>query len=237
MPILVPAGFVITSEACVIHMSTGEEPPELAPQVAAALERLQARVGRRFGDADDPLLLSVRSGSRESMPGMMDTVLNLGLNDGSVEGLARATGNGRFAWDCYRRFVQMFSNVVHGVSGEHIEDEIAEVKARHGVHLDTELDVDALRELTEVFKRDFERQTGEPFPQDPAVQLDAGDPRRVRLLERRPRRLLPADQPHPRRLGDGGQRAADGVRQQGRALGLRRRVQPRRADRRTRAVR
>ncbi len=169
---LVPAGFVITSEACVIHMSTGEEPPELAPQVDAALERLQAYVGRRFGDADDPLLLSVRSGSRESMPGMMDTVLNLGLNDRSVEGLARATGNDRFAWDCYRRFVQMFSNVVHGVSGEHIEDEIAEVKARHGVHLDTELDVDALRELTEIFKRDFERQTGEPFPQDPAVQLE-----------------------------------------------------------------
>jgi pyruvate,orthophosphate dikinase len=168
----VPGGFVITSEACVIHMSTGEEPPELGPQVSAALERLQEQVGRRFGDAEDPLLLSVRSGSRESMPGMMDTVLNLGLNDQSVEGLARATGNERFAWDCYRRFVQMFSNVVRGVSGEHIEDEIAQVKAAHGVHLDTELNVDALRELTELFKRDFQRQTGEPFPQDPAVQLD-----------------------------------------------------------------
>jgi len=169
---LVPAGFVITTDACVIHMSTGEEPPELAPQIAAALERLQAHVGRRFGDADDPLLLSVRSGSRESMPGMMDTVLNLGLNDLSVEGLARATGNERFAWDCYRRFVQMFSNVVRGVSGEHIEEEIAQVKAAHGVTLDTELDVAALRELTDLFKRDFLRQTGEPFPQDPAVQLD-----------------------------------------------------------------
>jgi pyruvate,orthophosphate dikinase len=170
---LVPGGFVITSEACVVHMTSGEEPVELAPQLSAALERLQARLGRRFGDAGDPLLLSVRSGSRESMPGMMDTVLNLGLNDSSVQGLARATGNPRFAWDCYRRFVQMFSNVVRGVSGEHIEAEIAEVKARHGVHLDTELDVDALRELTDVFKRDFLAQTGEPFPQDPAVQLDA----------------------------------------------------------------
>ena len=169
---LVPGGFVITTEACVIHMTTGAEPPELAPQIDEALERLQTRLGRRFGDADDPLLLSVRSGSRESMPGMMDTVLNLGLNDGSVEGLARATGNERFAWDCYRRFVQMFSNVVRGVSGEHIEDEIAEVKARHGVHLDTELDVDALRELTDMFKRDFQKQTGEPFPQDPADQLN-----------------------------------------------------------------
>ena len=169
---LVPGGFVITSEACVVQMSTGEPPAELAEQVSAALERLQARVGRRFGDARDPLLLSVRSGSRESMPGMMDTVLNLGLNDRSVEGLASVTANARFAWDCYRRFVQMFSNVVRGVSGEHIEDEIAEVKARHGVHLDTELDVDALRELTDMFKRDFRRQTGEEFPQDPAVQLD-----------------------------------------------------------------
>jgi pyruvate,orthophosphate dikinase len=169
---LVPAGFVITAEACVIHMSTGEDPPELAPQVAGALERLQDHVGRRFGDANDPLLLSVRSGSRESMPGMMDTVLNLGLNDRSVEGLTRVTGNERFAWDCYRRFVQMFSNVVRGVSGEHIEEEIAQVKAAHGVHLDTELDVAALRELTELFKRDFRTQTGEDFPQDPAVQLD-----------------------------------------------------------------
>jgi len=169
---LVPAGFVITTDACVIHMRTGEEPPELAAQLAAALERLQAHVGRRFGDADDPLLLSVRSGSRESMPGMMDTVLNLGLNDRSVEGLARATGNERFAWDCYRRFVQMFSNVVRGVSGEHIEDEIAQVKTAHGVTLDTELDVGALRELTDLFKRDFLQQTGEPFPQDPAIQLD-----------------------------------------------------------------
>ena len=169
---LVPGGFVITTEACVIHMTTGAEPPELAPQIDEALERLQTRLGRRFGDANDPLLLSVRSGSRESMPGMMDTVLNLGLNDVSVEGLARATGNERFAWDCYRRFVQMFSNVVRGVSGEHIEEEIAEVKARHGVHLDTELDVEALRELTAIFKRDFLKQTGEPFPQDPAEQLN-----------------------------------------------------------------
>src|SRR5476651_1406567 len=130
---VVPAGFVITSEACVIHMSTGEEPAELAGQISDAIGRLQARVGRSFGDAGDPLLLSVRSGSRESMPGMMDTVLNLGLNDSSVQGLARATGNPRFAWDCYRRFVQMFSNVVRGVSGEHIEDEIAQLKTRRGV--------------------------------------------------------------------------------------------------------
>ncbi len=170
-PELVPAGFVITSEACVVHMTTGQEPPELAPQVADAMERLQAGVGRRFGDAENPLLLSVRSGSRESMPGMMDTVLNLGLNDVSVQGLARATGNERFAWDSYRRFVQMFANVVRGVSSEHIEEQITLLKARRGVHLDTELDVDALRELTAAFKRLFHEQTAEPFPEDPADQL------------------------------------------------------------------
>jgi pyruvate,orthophosphate dikinase len=168
---LVPGGFVITTEACVAHMAAGSEPPELSPQIDDALERLQTRLGRRFGDANDPLLLSVRSGSRESMPGMMDTVLNLGLTDASVEGLALATGNERFAWDSYRRFVQMFSNVVRGVSSEHIEEEIAEVKARHGVALDTDLDTEALRELTAIFKRDFQQQTGEPFPQDPAEQL------------------------------------------------------------------
>ena len=168
---LVPGGFVITTEACVAHMTAGSEPPELSPQIDDALERLQTRLGRRFGDANDPLLLSVRSGSRESMPGMMDTVLNLGLTDASVEGLALATGNERFAWDSYRRFVQMFSNVVRGVSSEHIEEEIAEVKARHGVALDTDLDTAALRELTAIFKRDFQQQTGEPFPQDPAEQL------------------------------------------------------------------
>ena len=168
---LVPGGFVITSEACVIHMSTGDEPAALAGQVSDAIERLQTLVGRRFGDPHDPLLLSVRSGSRESMPGMMDTVLNLGLNDSSVEGLARATGNERFAWDCYRRFVQMFANVVRGVPGEHIEAEITQLKTRYGVELDTELDANALRELTDTFKRLFQEQTGDQFPQDPADQL------------------------------------------------------------------
>ncbi len=168
---LVPAGFVITTEACVIHMSTGAEPPELASQVEEALERLQTRVGRRFGDVEDPLLLSVRSGARKSMPGMMDTVLDLGLGDRSVGGLARATGNERFAWDSYRRFLQMFANVVRGVPSESIEAEIAALKERRGVHLDTELDVEALRELTETFKRLFREQTGEEFPQDPAEQL------------------------------------------------------------------
>jgi pyruvate,orthophosphate dikinase len=169
---VVPAGFVITSEACVVHMRTGGEPPELAAQISDAIERLQVLVGRGFGDARDPLLVSVRSGSRKSMPGMMDTVLNLGLNDESVEGLARTTGNERFAWDCYRRFVQMFANVVRGVGGARIEEAIAQLKGRRGVVLDSELDAGALRELTATFKRLFHQQTGEQFPQDPADQLN-----------------------------------------------------------------
>ena len=124
----------------------------MAEQVAEALERLQEHAGKRLGDDEDPLLVSVRSGARESMPGMLDTVLNLGLNDTSVEGLARATENERFAWDSYRRFVQMFGNVSRGIAGEQFEDAIKAVKSDRGVKDDTELDVDALKELTEALQ-------------------------------------------------------------------------------------
>ena len=168
----VPAGFTITTEACVAYMRADRtEPDGLEPQVAEALARLEQHVGKRLGDADDPLLVSVRSGARESMPGMMDTVLNLGLNDTSVEGLARKTGNARFAWDSYRRFVQMFGNVVRGVPGEQLEKTIKELKGEQGVTLDTELDVDALRTLTDRFKALFREHTGEEFPQEPGEQL------------------------------------------------------------------
>src|SRR5919204_6127450 len=165
-PDRVPAGFTITTEACVEYMKAGQEEPEgLAEQVAEALERLEETAGKKLGDNDDPLLVSVRSGARESMPGMLDTVLNLGLNDESVEGLARATENERFAWDSYRRFVQMFGNVSRGVPGENFEDAIAEVKRDRGVKLDTELDVDALKELVARFKELYD------FPQEPREQL------------------------------------------------------------------
>src|ERR671919_238810 len=162
----VPAGFTITTEACVAYMNAGQEEPEgMAKQVAEALERLQEHAGKRLGDDEDPLLVSVRSGARESMPGMLDTVLNLGLNDTSVEGLARATENERFAWDSYRRFVQMFGNVSRGIAGEEFEDAIKEVKESRGVKDDTELDVDALKELTAKFKELYD------FPEDPQDQL------------------------------------------------------------------
>jgi pyruvate,orthophosphate dikinase len=165
-PELVPAGFTITTEACVQYMRAGGRMPDgLEEEVDAALARLERHVGKQFGDANDPLLVSVRSGARVSMPGMMDTVLNIGLNDAAVLGLAAAAGDERFAWDCYRRLVQMFGNVVCGVPGERFENEIARVKHERGVSLDIELDVDALRELTAGFRTFFD------FPEHPRRQL------------------------------------------------------------------
>ena len=162
----VPAGFTITTEACVAYMRADRDlPGGLAEQVAEALARLEEHTGKRLGDPEDPLLVSVRSGARESMPGMLDTVLNLGLNDESVEGLAARTGNERFAWDSYRRFVQMYGNVVLDVPGERFEAAIKEAKSQRGVRLDTELDVAALRELVDVFKGFY------AFPEDPQEQL------------------------------------------------------------------
>jgi pyruvate,orthophosphate dikinase len=146
-------------------MKAGSEPEGLDGQVADAMKRLEDTAGKKFGDDDDPLLVSVRSGARESMPGMLDTILNVGLNDTSVQGLARATENERFAWDSYRRLVQMFGNVVHGVSGSRFEDAIAKAKRDAGVETDAELPVDALKGLVEAFKGFYD------FPQEPREQL------------------------------------------------------------------
>ena len=169
---LVPAGFTITTEACVEYMRADRaEPDGMADQVAEALARLEKRSGKRLGDGDDPLLVSVRSGGRESMPGMLDTVLNLGLGDESVLGLVASTNNERFAWDSYRRFVQMFGNVVRGIPVERFEDAIAASKEQRGVTFDTELGIEALKELTETFKEIYRDHTGEQFPPDPQEQL------------------------------------------------------------------
>jgi pyruvate, orthophosphate dikinase len=165
-PEVVPAGFTITTEACVAYMRTGRTTPEgLVEAVDDAVQRLERQAGRRLGDADDPLLVSVRSGARDSMPGMMDTVLNLGLNDASVEGLAARTGNPRLAWDSYRRLVQMFGNVVRGIDGARFEDEIAAIKRERGATHDSDLDARALRELTRRFQALYD------FPADAHVQL------------------------------------------------------------------
>jgi pyruvate,orthophosphate dikinase len=170
-PVRVPRGFTITTEACVGYMEDGGFPDGLAQQVEEAVERLEQETGKQLGDSDDPLLVSVRSGARESMPGMLDTVLNLGLNDYSVQGLAKRTRNVRFAWDSYRRFVQMFGNVVHEIDGERFEEAIAQAKEQKGVELDSDLDADDLRALTGEFKRIYREQTGEEFPQEPREQL------------------------------------------------------------------
>jgi pyruvate, orthophosphate dikinase len=164
-PDRVPAGFTITTEACVAYMRSGSEPEGLEGQVAAALGRLEETAGKRFGDEDDPLLVSVRSGARESMPGMLDTILNVGLNDQSVLGLAAVTGNERFAWDSYRRLVQMFGNVVEGVAGKRFEDALAAAKRDAGADTDSSLSADALKQLVEEFKGFYD------FPQDPQEQL------------------------------------------------------------------
>ncbi|HET8975409.1 MAG TPA: pyruvate, phosphate dikinase, partial [Solirubrobacterales bacterium] len=171
---LIPAGFTISTEACVAYMDSGGEMPEgLETQVDEALASLERSAGKRFGDPSDPLLVSVRSGARDSMPGMLDTILNLGLNDRSVEGLAEHTGNERFARDSHRRLVQMFGNVVRGIPGERYEEAIAELKHERGVELDTELDAADLRRLTERFCEIYTEETEEEFPEDPRVQLGA----------------------------------------------------------------
>jgi pyruvate,orthophosphate dikinase len=170
----VPAGFTISTEACTAYMQGGNELPDgLWEEITEALGELQEEAGKALGDPADPLLVSVRSGARESMPGMLDTILNLGLNDRSVEGLAEATGDPRFAWDSYRRFIQMFANVAKGVSGEELEKTIAERKRAAGVEEDTELSVDDLTGLVDDFKGIYRDHTGDQFPQEPQVQLRA----------------------------------------------------------------
>ncbi|MGE5283123.1 MAG: pyruvate, phosphate dikinase [Chloroflexota bacterium] len=171
-PVRVPAGFTVSTEACVAYLAAGDAfPPGLERQLDEALALLEEKAGRRLGDPADPLLVSVRSGARESMPGMMDTVLNLGLGDSAVEGLAARTANERFAWDSYRRFVQMFGNVVAGIDGMLFERAIRAVKAERGVALDTELDAADLRRLVGDFERIFAERTGREFPRAPRDQL------------------------------------------------------------------
>src|SRR4051794_18318529 len=163
---VVPAGFTITTEACVAFMRAERaEPAGLAEQIADGIARLQERAGRVLGDERDPLLVSVRSGARDSMPGMMDTILDLGLNDASVLGLAASTGDEHFAWDSYRRFVQMFGNVVRGIPGERFEEILRAARRHAGVREDRFLPVDDLRAITRRFRSLYEAHTGEPFPQ------------------------------------------------------------------------
>src|SRR5215213_4233016 len=168
----VPPGFTITTDACVSYYSHSNTPPDgMWEQTLAALATLEQKSGKKLGDPNDPLLVSVRSGARVSMPGMMDTVLNLGLNDTSVEGLAKLTNNPRFAMDAYRRFISMFGRIVQGISTEKFDHVLDEAKEKAGVKSDPELSADQLREVIAEYKKIVKSETGKEFPSDPLEQL------------------------------------------------------------------
>ncbi|NED98399.1 pyruvate, phosphate dikinase [Phytoactinopolyspora alkaliphila] len=168
----VPPGFTISTEACRYYLNTGREPDTMAGEVGANLARLQEKIGKRLGDPEDPLLVSVRSGAKFSMPGMMETVLNVGLTDISVIGLAARSGDERFAWDSYRRLVQMYGKTVLGIDGGHFDERIEARKKARKVDADVDLDVSDMKRLVDEFKDIVLDESGRPFPQDPRQQLD-----------------------------------------------------------------
>ena len=191
----VPPGFTITTEACRAYLKDSTVPESLATEVTAALRGVEDKMGRHLGDPSDPLLVSVRSGAKFSMPGMMETVLNIGLNDKSVLGLAAVSGNERFAWDSYRRLIQMFGKTVLDIDGDLFSDALDNLKAERGVKGDTELTAEDLKGLVETFKGIVKEQTGNDFPQDPRTQMDMGieavfrswNTERARIYRRRER--------------------------------------------------
>ena len=168
----VPPGFIISTEACRAYLRDGSTPPELDAEVSEHLTQLESAMGRKLGDSADPLLVSVRSGAKFSMPGMMDTILNIGLSDKSVEGLAKQAGNERFAWDSYRRLIQMFGKTVLGIEGDAFEQAIDAAKKAKGIKNDLDLDATDLQELVRRFKETVRKHTGRDFPQEPREQMD-----------------------------------------------------------------
>ena len=191
----VPPGFTITTEACRAYLKESTVPESLATEVTRALRGVEDQMGRHLGDPSDPLLVSVRSGAKFSMPGMMETVLNIGLNDESVLGLAAVSGNERFAWDSYRRLIQMFGKTVLDIDGDLFSDALDALKAERGVKGDTELTAEDLKGLVDTFKGIVKEQTGNDFPQDPRTQMDMGieavfrswNTERARIYRRRER--------------------------------------------------
>jgi pyruvate, orthophosphate dikinase len=168
----VPPGFTITTEACKVYLDSGEEPVALRDEVSAHLDALETRMGKKLGQPDNPLLVSVRSGAKFSMPGMMDTVLNIGLSDKSVKGLAEQAGDERFAWDSYRRLIQMFGKTVLGVDGDLFEEALDKAKEAKKVTVDTDLEAADLKKLVTSFKKIVKKEAGRDFPQDPREQMD-----------------------------------------------------------------
>ena len=232
----VPPGFTISTDACRAYMHGGW-PAGLDAEIATHVAKLEATMGRRLGDPADPLLVSVRSGAKFSMPGMMDTVLNLGLNDKSVKGLAASTSDERFAYDSYRRFISMYGRIVLDISGDRFEHPLVAAREAAGVSDDADIPAAALKELCAHYKagRQGSDRQGVPAGPDQAAARRRGSG--VQQLERGPGDRLPgarADQPRPRHRR---QRADDGVRQPRRQLRHRRRLHPQRGDRREPALR
>ncbi len=216
----VPPGFTITTEACNAFRKAGQQFPEgLLDQVADHRKKLEEKMGRQLGHERDPLLVSVRSGAPFSMPGMMDTVLNVGLNDDSVEGLVKQTGSDRFSWDSYRRLVQMFGKTVMGIDGDLFEEALEVAKVKKGVANDVDLGTKDLKKLVKRFKSIIKKETKREFPQDPTEQLHQaveavfGSWDNKRAQDYRRRNRISDSSRH------GCQCADDGLRQQGRELG------------------
>ncbi|HHU83981.1 MAG TPA: pyruvate, phosphate dikinase, partial [Clostridiales bacterium] len=168
----VPQGFTISTEACTQYYEDGRTiNDEIMAQIMEGIEKMEDVVGKKFGDLENPLLVSVRSGSRASMPGMMDTILNLGLNEEVVNAIAEKSNNPRWAWDCYRRFIQMYSDVVMEVGKKYFEELIDKMKEEKGIELDVDLNADDLKTLANQFKAEYKEMLGKDFPDDPKEQL------------------------------------------------------------------
>ena len=232
----VPPGFTVTTVACRAYLADGTPPAGMFDEVNRHLRGMEARLGKRLGDRHDPLLLAVRSGARFSMPGMMETVLDIGLTDTTVHGLAAQSGDDRFAWDSYRRLVQMFGRTVFGVPDELFTAELETVKRTAGVTVDSALGAEDLRALVEAYQKVFHQHTGRDFPQSPHEQLDLAI-RAVFESWNAERGAVPPAGTDPGRAGHRSERDGDGVRQPGPGLRHRGGVHPRPGDRGTRRVR
>ena len=234
MGLPVPPGFTITT-ANLQGLQRPRPETSQGPDAGSRTtsRRVEKATGKKFGDPKNPLLVAGRSGAKVSMPGMMDTVLNIGMNDKVVEGMAQLTSNPRFAYDSYRRLINMFGDTVMGVDHEHFEHELSQVKQARGVKLeDTQLDADDLKEVVQRYKKVYADHVGEDFPQDPMDQLEARHQSRLQKLDGRPGHQVSPDQRHPRPARHRRQRAVHGLRQHGRRLRHRRRLHPQSQHRR-----
>ena len=209
----VPQGFTVTTEACTQYYEDGRQiNDEIMSQIMEAMTKLEEITGKKFGDKENPLLVSVRSGARASMPGMMDTILNLGLNEEVVEALAEASGNPRWAWDCYRRFIQMYSDVVMEVGKKYFEELIDKMKEEKGVKQDVELTAEDLKTLAGQFKDEYKEKIGADFPSDAKEQLIGAVKAVFRSWDNPRANVYRRDKRYPVFMGNSCQRTDDGVR-------------------------